>query len=330
MKSHSGLFILLLCCCLSCHREEQKKLFELVENSGIQFNNKVIDDKLENSFLFRNFYNGGGVAIGDINNDGLPDVFLTSNMENNKLYLNKGNFKFEDISDKAGLKQDGMWSTGVVFVDINHDGWLDIYVCNSGHMASGHRKNQLYINNHDLTFTESAAQYGLDISAYTTQVSFFDYDNDGDLDCFMINNSPIPVNTLNNSNRRDLPDAEWPVADFLKGGGDHLFRNDNGHFKEVTKEAGIHGSLISFGLGVSVTDINGDGYPDVFVSNDSYERDYLYINQKNGTFKDELEDMVGHTSFSSMGADIADINNDGYPDIFTTDMLPQDDYRLKT
>ncbi|PWT70218.1 MAG: RNA-binding protein, partial [Bacteroidetes bacterium] len=330
MKSHSGLFIFLLCCCISCHREEQKKLFELVENSGIQFNNRVIDDKLENSFLFRNFYNGGGVAIGDINNDGLPDVFLTSNMENNKLYLNKGNFKFEDISEKAGLKQEGMWSTGVVFVDINHDGWLDIYVCNSGHMGTGHRKNQLYINNHDLTFTESAAQYGLDISAYTTQVSFFDYDNDGDLDCFMINNSPIPVNTLNNSNRRDLPDAEWPVSDFLKGGGDHLFRNDNGHFKEVTKEAGIHGSLISFGLGVSVTDINGDGYPDVFVSNDSYERDYLYINQKNGTFKDELENMIGHTSFSSMGADIADINNDGYPEIFTTDMLPQDDYRLKT
>jgi hypothetical protein len=197
-------------------------------------------------------------------------------------------------------------------------------------MGTGHRKNKLYINNHDLTFTESAAQYGLDIAAYTTQVSFFDYDNDGDLDCFMIDNSPIPVNTLNNSNRRDLPDAQWPVANFLKGGGDHLYRNDNGHFTEVTKEAGIHGSLISFGLGVSVGDFNDDGYPDVFVSNDSYERDYLYINQKNGTFKDELEDCFGHTSFSSMGADIADINNDGSPEIFTTDMLPEDDYRLKT
>ncbi|HMG67842.1 MAG TPA: VCBS repeat-containing protein, partial [Chitinophagaceae bacterium] len=181
-----------------------------------------------------------------------------------------------------------------------------------------------------LTFTESAAQYGLDISAYTTQVSFFDYDMDGDLDCFMINNSPIPVNQLQFSNRRDLPEKEWPVADFLKGGGDHLYRNDNGHFTEVTKEAGIHGSLISFGLGVSVGDINGDSYPDVFVSNDSYERDYLYINQKNGTFKDELEDCMQHTSFSSMGADIADINNDGYPDLFTTDMLPINDYRLKT
>lgn len=305
-------------------------LFQLMDSTGIDFNNKVEDQKLDNSFLFRNFYNGGGVAIGDINNDGLADVFMTSNMGENKLYLNKGNFKFDDITAKGGFKQDSMWSTGVVFVDINNDGWLDIYVCNSGHMSNGNRRNKLYINNHDLTFTESAAKYGLDISAYTTQVSFFDYDNDGDLDCFMINNSPIPVNTLNNSNRRDLPDAQWPVKDFLKGGGDHLFRNDNGHFTEVTQKAGIHGSLISFGLGASVGDINGDGYLDIYVSNDSYERDYLYINQKNGTFKDELENCMGHTSFSSMGADLADVNNDGYPDIFTTDMLPGDDYRLKT
>jgi enediyne biosynthesis protein E4 len=317
--------------CISCNKKkETPPLFELVENSGIDFNNKVEDGPIENSFLFRNFYNGGGVAVGDLNNDGLPDIFLTSNMGDNKIYLNKGNLKFEDITAKSGIKQDSMWSTGVVFVDINHDGWLDIYVCNSGHMGTGHRKNQLYINNHDMTFTESAAKYGLDISAYTTQVSFFDYDNDGDLDCFMIDNSPIPINTLNNSNRRDLPDKDWPVENFLKGGGDHLYRNDNGHFTEVTKQAGIHGSLISFGLGVSVGDINGDGYPDVFVSNDSYERDYLYINQRDGTFKDEMEDWFGHTSFSSMGADISDINNDGYPEIFTTDMLPEDDYRLKT
>jgi hypothetical protein len=197
-------------------------------------------------------------------------------------------------------------------------------------MSTGKRKNKLYINNHNLTFTEEAAKYGLNISAYTTQVSFFDYDGDSDLDCFMINNSPIPVNQLAYVNRRDLPDAEWPVGNFLKGGGDHLFKNDNGHFTEVTKQAGIHGSLISFGLGVSVSDINNDGWPDVYVSNDSYERDYLYINQKNGTFKDEFEQCIQHTSLSSMGADIADINNDGYPDIFNTDMLPMDDYRLKT
>lgn len=322
--------ILVVLVAASCKQKSGPALFELVKNSGIDFNNKVEDSKLENSFLFRNFYNGGGVAIGDINNDGLCEVLLSSNMGDNKLYLNKGNFKFEDISQKAGLRQDSLWSTGVVMADVNADGWLDIYECNSGHMPTGHRKNKLYINNRNLTFSESAKQYGLDISAYTTQVSFFDYDLDGDLDCFMINNSPIPVNQLGYSNKRDLPEKEWPVADFLKGGGDHLYRNDDGRFVEVTKLAGIHGSLISFGLGVSVGDINNDNYPDVFVSNDSYERDYLYINQRNGTFKDELEDWMQHVSFSSMGADIADINNDGYPDLFTTDMFPLDDKRLKT
>ena len=328
MKIQLAFFLLILVS--SCHRPPDLKLFSLVENTGIDFHNNVVDKQLENSFYFRNFYNGGGVAIGDINNDGKADIMFTSNMGDNKLYLNKGNWQFQDISASCGMKQDSMWSTGVTFVDINNDGWLDIYVCNSGHMTDGNRKNKLYINNHDLTFTESAAKYGLDISAYSTQVTFFDYDMDGDLDCFMINNSPMPVNTLNNANRRDLPDSAWPVANFFKGGGDHLYRNDNGHFTEVTQQAGIHGSLISFGLGASVGDLNGDGYPDIYVANDSYERDYLYINQKNGTFKDDLETCLRHSSFSSMGADIADINNDGYPDIFTTDMLPADDYRLKT
>ena len=305
-------------------------LFEKMDQTGIDFTNKVVDDSLENGFLYRNFYNGNGVAIGDINNDSLPDVFITSNAGDNKLYLNKGNFKFGDISDKAGIIKDDKWNTGVVFADVNGDGWLDIYVCSSGHMGTGTRKNKLYINNRNQTFTESAAAYGLDISAYSTQVSFFDYDGDDDLDCFMINNSPIPINQLNFANRRDLPDSMWKIAAFLRGGGDHLYRNDDGKFTEVTHEAGIHGGLISFGLGVSVSDINQDGWPDVFVSNDSYERDYLYINQKNGTFKDEMEQWFQHTSFSSMGADIADINNDGYPDLFTTDMLALSDERLKT
>ena len=312
-----------------------------MDNTGINFNNVVEDDSLENGFLFRNFYNGNGVAIGDINNDNLPDIFFTSNAGANMLYLNKGNFIFEDVSDKAGIIKDDKWNTGVVFADVNADGWLDIYVCSSGHMGTGSRKNKLYINNHlspspdgkgkaGVTFTEQAAQFGLDISAYCTQVSFFDYDGDTDLDCFLVNNSPIPINQLNYANKRDTPDSLWKIAGFLKGGGDHLYRNDNGHFTEVTTSAGIHGGLISFGLGVSVTDINGDGWPDVFVSNDSYERDYLYINQKNGTFKDEMESWFQHTSFSSMGADVGDINNDGFPDLFTTDMLPLNDYRLKT
>ena len=306
-------------------------MFTLLDNSNINFTNKLTESKNFNVFNYRNFYNGGGVAIGDLNNDGLPDIFFTANQGPNKLYLNKGNLKFEDISAKAGFGDKKQWSTGVVLVDINGDGWLDIYVCNAGNMFdSTLRKNQLFINNHNLTFTECAAKYGLDNSGYTTQASFFDYDGDGDLDCFMVNNSPIPVNTLNYANMRDLPLSQSKVADFLKGGGDHLYRNDNGHFTEVTKQAGIHGGLISLGLGVTVGDVNNDGYPDVYVSNDFFERDYLYINQKNGTFKDELEDRMNHTSLASMGADMQDVNNDGSPDIFTTDMLPDDDYRLKT
>src|SRR6476661_4868368 len=201
----------------SCQKNNPA-LFYLMDDTGITFKNDVTDGEKENSFLFRNFYNGGGVAIGDINNDGLADVFLTSNMGENKLFLNKGNFKFNDISSNAGFKQDSMWSTGVVFADINNDGWLDIYVCNSGHMTNGNRRNKLYINNHNLTFTEQAQKFGLAISGYCTQASFFDYDLDGDLDCFLINNSPMPINNLGYVNRRDLPDAQWPVADFLKGG----------------------------------------------------------------------------------------------------------------
>ncbi len=276
----------------SCREKKSAPvLFELMDKTGIDFNNKVEDGKEENSFLFRNFYNGGGVAIGDINNDGLADVFFTSNMGTNQLYINKGNWQFEDISQHAGFRQDSMWSTGVVMADVNSDGWLDIYVCNSGHMKSGNRRNKLYINNRNNTFTEAAKDYGLDISAYTTQVSFFDYDLDGDLDCFMINNSPMPINQLGYANSRDLAGAGMAGGAFLKGGGDHLYGNEEGRYTEVTKKAGIHGSLISFGLGVTVGDINNDGYPDVYVSNDSYERDYLYINQKNGTFKDEFEAM---------------------------------------
>ena len=315
----------------SCHKKNNPTLFNLIENCGINFENNITEKKEFNVFKYRNFYNGGGVAAGDLNNDGLPEVFFTANEGPNKLYLNKGNFKFQDISVTAGFGEKKQWSTGVVFADINNDGWLDIYVCNAGNMFEpGLRKNQLFINNHNLTFTESASEYGLDNDGYTTQASFFDYDMDGDLDCFMVNNSPIPVNTLNYAGSlRDIPDSLIQIADFLKGGGDHLYRNDKGTYKEVTRQAGIHGGLISLGLGVSVSDINNDGYPDIYVSNDFFEKDYLYINQRDGTFKDEMESSIQHTSLSSMGADIQDINNDGLADIFTTDMLPDDDYRLK-
>ena len=343
-KKYPALFCcLLLLFNFSCKtKNADPPLFELLKNSGINFINTVQDNDSINILNYRNFYNGAGVAVGDLNNDGLADVFFTANQGSNKLFVNKGNLQFEDISAKAGFNNKLQYSTGVVFVDINNDGWLDIYVCNAGNMQDAAlRKNQLFINNHlspspggegrgVVTFTDSAAQYGLDNDGYSTQASFFDYDMDGDLDCFIINNSPVPVSSLGYPKQRDLPASEWKVADNLKGGGDHLFRNDNGHFTEVTQQAGIHGSLMSFGLGVTVGDINGDNYPDIYVSNDFFERDYLYINQKNGTFKDELEERLKHNSYASMGADFGDINNDGYPEIFTTDMLPADDYRLKT
>ncbi len=334
-RNYCQLVVLITCAMhfVSCNTAKEKEtLFQLMDNdsTGIHFENTVVDNKEENSFQFRNFYNGGGVALGDINNDGLPDVVLTSNLGDNKIYLNKGNFKFDDITTKSGFQQNGQWSTGVTFVDVNADGWLDIYICSSGHVGKNIRLNQLYINNHNNTFTEAAKQYGLDHSGYSTQAVFFDYEKDGDLDCFIIDNSPIPFGTLNYQGMRDSALSAWKVPEQYKGGGNHLYKNTNQHFEEVSQQAGIHTSLLSFGLGVSVADVNGDGYPDIYVGNDFLERDYLYINQKNGTFKDELETWTQHISMSSMGTDIVDVNNDGYPDIYTTDMLPPDDYRLKT
>ncbi|MFM2337993.1 MAG: hypothetical protein RL115_1186 [Bacteroidota bacterium] len=321
---------IIVCVLFSC-TSNKNTLFTLEQNTGIAFTNTVTNTQGFNIFNYRNFYNGGGVATGDLNNDGLPEVLLTSNMGSNKLYLNKGGFTFEDITAKAGIANEGKWNTGVVMADVNNDGWLDIYICNAGiNKWKNQEANSLFINNHDLTFTESAKQYGLDEKGYTTHAAFFDYDVDGDLDCYILNNSFIPVNTLNYANKREVRADEWPVADFLKGGGDKLYRNDGNRFVDVSKEAGIYGSLIGFGLGITVADINGDHYPDMYISNDFFERDYLYINQRNGTFKDSIAAYIEHMSTASMGADIADINNDGLQDIFTTDMLPGDEYRLKT
>lgn len=297
--------------------------------TGISFVNKVENTERMNIFSYRNFYNGGGVAIGDINNDGLSDVYFTANMGDNRLYLNKGKMEFEDITEKAGVKGAKAWSTGVVMVDINADGWLDIYVCNAGYFEGDDQENELFINNKNGTFTEKASDYGLNENGYTTHAAFFDFDLDGDLDCYILNNSFMPVNTLDYANNRELYAKDWPVEDFLKGGGDKLLRNENGKFIDVSKEAGIYGSLIGFGLGVTVGDVNGDRWPDLYISNDFYERDYLYINQQNGTFKEEIEHWTEHLSLASMGADMADINNDGFPEIFTTEMLPSDEERLK-
>ena len=328
--------LFLLCCTDHQQAPATKTLFQKIssEHSGIDFTNSIKNTKDFNIFRYRNFYNGGGVAIGDINNDGLSDIYLTANMGQNRLYLNKGNFQFEDITEKAGVGGTRNWSTGVVLVDINHDGWLDIYVCNAGYVEGDDQKNELFINqganSTAPTFMENAADYNLDESGYTTHAAFFDYDLDGDLDCYILNNSFMPVNALNYSNNRDLYANDWPVEDFLKGGGDKLMRNDDGVFKDVTEEAGIYGSLIGFGLGITVGDINGDFLPDMYVSNDFYERDYLYINQGKGYFTEEIESWMEHLSHSSMGADMSDINNDGFPEIFVTEMLPDNEYRLKT
>ncbi|MCM4150755.1 RNA-binding protein [Arenibacter sp. N53] len=312
---------------------QEETLFSLLasENTGIDFVNKVVNQKNFNIFKYRNFYNGGGVAIGDINNDGLPDIYLTGNMVPNKLYLNKGGLKFEDITEAAGVQGNKPWSTGVTMVDINNDGLLDLYVSNAGNMEGNNHDNDLYINNGDLTFIEKAAEYNLAKTGFSTHASFFDYDKDGDLDAYILNNSNVPVSSLGYAEQREVRAQDWAgVPDIFKGVGDMLLRNDDGKFVDVSEKAGIFGSLIGFGLGVMVSDINGDLYPDIYVSNDFYERDYLYINQKNGTFKEEIEQWTSHLSLSAMGIDMADINNDGFADIFITDMLPEGDQRVKS
>ena len=291
------------------------------EDCGIDFRNDIKDDSVFNETTYRNFYNGGGVAIGDINNDGLADVFMTANQGKNKLFLNKGNFKFEDITEKAGIVKEQTWSTGVTMADINADGLIDIYVCAAGNIKTDKRKNALFINQGNLKFKEEAAKYNLqDEGAFHTQATFFDYDLDGDLDVYLLNNNgSFPVDNFPNESVRQLTSST----------GDKLMQNENGIFKDVSSLAGIYSSAIGFGLGISVGDINGDNFPDIYVSNDFFEKDYLYINERNGTFKEQSRKYISHMSQSSMGTDMADINNDGREDIFSTDMLPEDDYRLK-
>lgn len=309
----------------SCKENEKEiSLFELLDHSetGIDFNNELTYNEQFNPYTFRNFYNGGGVALGDINNDGLVDIFFTGNQVSNKLYLNKGNFKFEDITEKAGLAVEGIWSTGVSMADINGDGLLDIYICKSGPLGGEQRHNELFINNGDMTFTEMSKEFGIADEGLSQHAVFFDYDKDGDLDMYLLNNSARSVGI------NDLRAGQRDVRDPF--GGNKLYRNDGGKFTDVSEEAGIYGSAIGYGLGVTVADINQDGWPDLYVSNDFFEKDYLYINNGDGTFTEKLESMMKEISMGSMGADIADLDNNGWPDIFVTEMLPADLERVKT
>jgi hypothetical protein len=326
MRNNYTFFLLALLPAIGCRPNDKaaESVFTQLSprRTGMKFENKLKFDKDFNIYTYRNFYNGGGVAMGDINGDGFIDVYLTANMGDNKLFLNKGNFEFEDITDKAGVAGKQGWSTGVSMADVNGDGRLDIYVCNSGDVKGDNKKNELFINNGDLTFSEEAEAYGLADQGFSTHAVFFDYDKDGDLDMYLLNNSYRAIGSFDlRKNEREKRDPE---------GGDKLFRNDGVRFVDVSEQAGIYGSIIGFGLGVTVGDVNRDGWLDIYVSNDFFERDYLYINNGDGTFSEQLEQQMGSISAASMGADMADINNDGWADIFVTEMLPQPNERLKT
>lgn len=310
---------------------KEPPLFTLLSSSqtGIDFNNQLQEGPNTNILMYEYFYNGGGVAAGDLNGDGLTDVYFISNMSKNTLYLNQGNMKFQNVTVASGATgREGPWKTGVTLVDINGDNKLDIYVCYSGTTREENRANQLFINDGNDEkgvphFSEQAQKYGLASVAYSNQVYFFDYDRDGDLDALLLNHNPNSLPILN----------EVSTAEFLKKDdvlkGVRLYKQTKGHFDDVTLKAGISGSALTYGLGVGIADVNNDGWQDFYISNDYAVPDYLYINNHNGTFTDKLQATMGHNSQFSMGNDVGDINNDGWQDIITLDMLPEDNHRQK-
>ena len=307
---------------------ETPPLFEALsaDHTRIDFENTLAYTNEFNIYKYRNYYNGGGVGLGDVNDDGLLDIYFTANLLSNRLYLNRGNFVFEDVTEAAQVGGSRAWSTGVSMVDINADGWLDIYVCNSGDVAGDNKQNELFINQGDGTFVERAEEMGLADTGFSTHATFFDYDKDGDLDVYLLNNSYTSINRFN------LRQNQRHVRDSL--GGDKLYRNDlslpGGQFTDVSEAANIYGSEIGFGLGVAAADLNRDGWMDLYVCNDFFERDYLYMNNGDGTFREELETKMRSIGVASMGADVADLTGDGYPEVFVTEMLPEDDQRFKT
>ncbi|MEX0312775.1 MAG: VCBS repeat-containing protein [Allomuricauda sp.] len=296
------------------------------EETGITFQNDITESDDLNILDYLYFYNGGGVAVGDVNNDGLVDIFFSGNQVKNKLYLNLGNLKFKDISKEAGIEGNSTWNTGAVMGDVNGDGLLDIYVCAVVGINGFDGHNELYINNGSdgsgkVTFTESSIRYGLDFDSYSSSAAFLDYDLDGDLDLYLLNHA---VHTQESYGKADLRYKRNYET------GDKLLRNDNGKFTEVSEEAGIFGGINAYGLGVAVSDFNLDGYPDIYVGNDFHEDDYYYLNNGDGTFKESLKNHFGHISRFSMGNDVADINHDGLPDLISLDMLPEEEIPLKS
>ncbi|MBH13461.1 MAG: hypothetical protein CMF37_11105, partial [Leeuwenhoekiella sp.] len=306
---------------VSCKDEPELFLNPGPEKTGVTFKNtlEATDDMNILDYLY--FYNGGGLAIGDINNDGLPDIYFSGNQVKNQLYLNKGNLKFEDITEKAGVAGNSDWNTGAVMGDVNGDGFLDIYVCAVVGLNGLDGYNELFINNGDGTFTERAAAYGLDLDTYSSSAAFLDYDLDGDLDIYILNHA---VHTQSSFGKADLRYERNQQT------GDRLMRNDNGVFTDVSEEAGIYGGINGYGLGIAVADFNLDGYPDLYIGNDFHEDDYYYINNGDGTFTENLKNHFGHPSRFSMGSDVADLNHDGRPDLISLDMLPQDENVLKS